>query len=255
MNRKWLLLAGLVAIFIPVISFMGCSSGSSLGNNGGSPLEISLSNQQEGIWVNGQGKVTVIPDVANLSLGIEAQAATVSEAQAEAASAMDKVMNALTKNGVAKKDIQTQYFNISKITRWDDKNQQEVVLGYRVTNTVTAKIRDMEKTGTIIDAVALAGGDLTRINSIYFSIDDPSASHKEARDKAMADAKNRAEQLADLAGVKLGKPTYISENLYFPSPIYRDVSMMEGAPAPTTPISPGEMEVTLSVQVVYAILN
>ncbi|MFC2008134.1 SIMPL domain-containing protein, partial [Chloroflexota bacterium] len=184
-------------------------------------------------------------------------AVTVSEAQAEAALAMDDVMNALSKNGVAKKDIQTQYFNISRITRWDDKNQQEVVIGYRVTNTVTAKIRDIEKTGTIIDDTVIAGGDLTRINNIYFSIDDPTAYHKEAREKAMNDAKNKAEQLADLSEVKLVKPTYISENLYFPPPIYKAVSMMEGAPAPapTTPISPGEMEVTLSVQVVYAILN
>jgi len=256
MNRKWLWIAGAAVLLIPVIVLAGCSAGT--GNLGGtSPLEINLNNQQEGIWINGQGKVTVVPDIANLSLGIEAQAAIVSEAQAEAALAMDEVMNALTKNGVAKKDIQTQYFNISKITRWDDKNQQEVVLGYRVANTVTAKIRDIEKTGAVIDAVALAGGDLTRINSIYFSIDDPAVYQKEARDKAMADAKDRAEQLADSAGVKLGKPTYISENLYFPSPVYRDVGVMEGAaaPAPTTPISPGEMEVTLSVQVVYAILN
>ena len=124
-------------------------------------------------------------------------------------------------------------------------------------NTVTAKIRDIEKTGIVIDAVAVAGGDLTRINNIYFSIDDPTPYQEEARDKAMVDAKTRAEQLADLAGVKLGKPTYISENLYFPPPIYKDVQMREGAPAPapTTPISPGEMEVTLSVQVAYAILN
>ncbi|MFC1871508.1 SIMPL domain-containing protein [Chloroflexota bacterium] len=257
MQKKWLLLAGLVAIVIPVITFMGCSAGSSLGTNGGSPLEINLNNQQEGIWVNGQGKVTATPDIANVSLGIEAQAATVSEAQAKAASAMDRVMDALSNNGVAKKDIKTQYFNISKVTRWDDNNRQEVVLGYRVTNTVTAKIRDIEKTGTLIDDTATAGGDLTRINNIYFSIDDPAPYQEEARDKAMADAKNKAEQLADLSGVKLGKPTYISENLYYPPPIYRDVGMMEGAPAPapTTPISPGETEVTLNVQVVYAILN
>ncbi|MFC2069224.1 SIMPL domain-containing protein [Chloroflexota bacterium] len=255
MTKKWLLLAGLVAIVIPIIAIMGCSAGSSLGNNGGSPLEINLNNQQDGIWVNGQGKVTTTPDIASVSLGIETQADTVIEAQAEAASVIDQVMNALTKNGIAKKDIKTQYFNISKVTRWDDKNRQEVVLGYRVTNTVTAKIRDIEKTGTIIDDTATAGGDLTRINNIYFSIDDPAPYQEEARDKAMADAKNKAEQLANLSGVKLGKPTYISENLYFPPPIYRDVPMMEAAPAPTTSISPGEMEVTLSVQVVYAIVN
>ena len=131
------------------------------------------------------------------------------------------------------------------------------MIGYRVTNTVTASIRDIEKAGTVIDAVALAGGDLTRINSIYFSIDDPTPYQKEARDEAMNDAKNKAEQLASLSGVKLGKPTYISENFYAPS-IYRyDVPMKEAgmSSAPSTIISPGEMDITLNVQVTYAILN
>lgn len=254
MQKRWLLLAGFVVILIPIIAFVGCSTSSNPGNNVG-PLGINLNSQQEGIWVNGQGKATATPDIANLSLGIEAQAATVSQAQAEATSAMDDVKNTLTNNGVAEKDIQTQYFNISKITRWDDKDGQEIILGYRVTNAVTVKIKDIEKTGEIIDAVALAGGDLIRINNIYFSIDDPAPYQEEAREKAMADAENKAEQLAKLAGVKLGKPTYISENLYFPQPIYRDGAMMEGASVPKTPISPGEMEITLSVQVAYAILN
>lgn len=257
MKKKWLWVVGLVALVVPVVALSGCYAGEGQESRTLSPLAINLNNQQEGIWVNGQGEVTVTPDIANVSLGIEAQAATVTEAQNQAALAMDNVMNTLTKNGVAKKDIKTQYFNISKITRWDEKNQQEIVLGYRVTNTVTAKIRDIEKTGTIIDAVALVGGDLTRVNNIYFSVEDPTTYHKEARDKAMADARNKAEQLASLAGVTLGKATYISENLYFPpTPIYRG-PMIEAAPAapPTTPISPGETEITLSVQVTYAILN
>jgi len=257
MNKKWLWVVGLVALVVPVVALSGCDAEEGQVSKTSSPLAINLNNQQEGIWVNGEGKVTATPDVANVSLGIESQAATVTEAQNNAASAMDTVMNTLTENGVAKKDIQTQYFNISKVTRWDDKNQQEVVLGYRVTNTVTAKIREIEKTGTIIDAVALAGGDLTRVNNIYFSVDDPTAYHKEARDKAMADARNKAEQLASLAGVKLGKATYISESLYLPpTPIYQG-PMMGAAPAaaPTTPISPGETEITLTVQVTYAILN
>ena len=251
MNKKWLLLAGLMVILIPMLVFAGCSFAPGSGNP---PLEIKLNNQQEGIWVNGQGKVTAIPDIANLSLGIEAQADTVNEAQMKAISAMDNVMNALTENGVARNDIKTQHFSINKVTRWDDKDRQEVIIGYRVSNIVTAKIRDIDKTGTVIDAVALAGGNLTRINNIYFSIDDPTQYEQEAREKAMVDAKNKAEQLATLSGVKLGKPTYISENLYFPMPIYRDAAMYKGAPAPT-PISPGEMEITLSVQVVYAIAN
>jgi len=197
MNKK-LLIIGLVALLVPVIAFTGCKV-SMPGGSGGPPIEVNVNNQQEGIWSSGEGKVTVTPDIATLSLGIEAQAATISDAQSEAQSAMDRVMDALDTNGVAEKDIQTQYFNISQITSWDDKNQQEIVIGYRVTNTVSAKIRDVTKAGIVIDAVALAGGDLTRVNYISFSVDDPTRYHDEARDKAMADARGKAEQLASLA--------------------------------------------------------
>jgi uncharacterized protein YggE len=257
MNKKWLWLAGLVALVVPAVALAGCTGDTTEGQIAGSPVEINLNNQQEGIWVNGEGEVTAIPDIANISLGIEAQAATVTEARTEAATAMEEVIKALTDKGVADKDIRTQYFNISKVTRWDDETRQEVVIGYRVTNTVDVKIREIDEAGSIIDAVALAGGDLTRVNGISFTIDDPTVYQREARDKAMADAKGRAEQLATLAGVTLGKPIYISESYYYPrGTSYKGISAvdMEEA-APMTPISPGEMEITLSVQVVYAILD
>lgn len=254
MNRKFALLGGLMALALVTGTIAGCSTAARTPLEV-SPLQIKVNSQQEGIWVSGQGKVTVEPDIANISLGIEAQASTVSDAQAQAASAMDKVMDVLTRNGVAKKDIQTQRFNISRVTRWDDKNQREIVIGYRVTNTVSAKIRDIDKAGATIDAVAQAGGDLTRINSIYFSIDDPTAYQNQAREKALADAKAKAAQMASLTGVKLGKATYITENLSSPSvPMYRGAAMDAGAaPAPTTPISPGQMDLAVTVQVVFAI--
>jgi len=246
MKKIWFLALGLgLALVLAVVGLAACTPGTTTVNTG---------YQQEGIWATGQGKVTVVPDIATLQLGIEAQAATVAEAQAQASQAMDRVMTTLTNNGVAKKDIQTQYFNITKITRWDDKNQREVIIGYRVTNIVTAKIRAIDKAGAIIDAVAVAGGDLTRIDSISFSIDDPTPYLAEAREKAMADAKAKAEQLARLSGVTLGKPTYISESSYFPSPAPIRLGDKE-ASSVETPISPGETDITISVQVVYAILK
>jgi uncharacterized protein YggE len=145
------------------------------------------------------------------------------------------------------------------VTRWDDVKSENIVIGYRVTNMVSAKIRDIDRTGTIIDAVTTAGGDLTRIDSIDFSIDDPRGYYEEARQEAVADARAKAEQLADLAGVSLGQPTYISEGAQSPPPIYRgggiyfDEAM--AMPVPETSISPGEMEVSLTVQVCYAILD
>jgi len=251
MKKHWLLAVGL-ALVLAIVGLAGCAPGT---NVLGELDEINLSTQQEGIWVTGQGKVNVVPDIAILRLGIEAEETSVAEAQTKAAEAMDKVMAALTENGVAKKDIQTQYFSIRRVTKWDRVKEEEVVVGYRVTNMVTAKIRDIDEAGTIIDAVAEAGGDLTRIDSIGFSVDDPSEYYEEAREKAMADAKAKAKQLASLAGVTLGKPTYISEGISYP--VYpREVIQYEkamAAPVPETAISPGEMEISLSLQVAYAI--
>jgi len=251
MKKYWLGVVGLVLV-LAMVGLAGCRAGST--TVGKIDLgAIDLNSQQVGIWVNGEGKVTVTPDIATLNLGISAQAASVAEAQSQAAEAMNRVMTALADNGVAKKDIQTQRFSIDQITRWDEEKQQEVVIGYRVTNMVTAKIREIDKTGSIIDAVAAAGGDFTRINGIGFSVDDPSPYYEQARQKAMADARAKAEQLASLSGVKLGKPTYISEGTIYPvyPSMYKEAA---GAPAPT-PISPGELELTLTVQVVYAILE
>jgi len=252
MRKNWLLAVGL-ALVLAIVGLIGCSPGTTVL---GEIERINVNSQQEGIWVTGTGKVSIVPDIATLRLGIEAQEASVAEAQSKATDAMNRVVDALTDNGVANKDIQTQYFSIRQVTKWDGEREEEIVVGYRVSNIVAAKIRDIDKTGTIIDAVAEAGGDLTRINSIAFSVDDPSDYYEEAREKAMADAEAKARQLAKLGGVTMGKPTYISEGVSYS--IYPREYMYEkaGAPEPVeTPISPGEMEISRTVQVVYAILG
>jgi uncharacterized protein YggE len=256
MKNKIFLVVGAVLVLVLTV-LAGCSTTGGAAAAESQPINVNVGNQQTGIWVNGEGKVTVTPDVATINLGVSAQAATVAEAQNQAATAMDQVMSALTSNGVAQNDIKTQYFNIQQVTRWDDKGQQETIIGYRVSNMVTAKIRTLDKVGTIIDAAASAGGDLTRINGINFSVDDPSQYYDQARELAMQDAKAKAEQIAELSGVTLGRPTYVVENTYTPPIIYRDAmakaEMVAGAPAPTTPITPGEADITLNVQVSYAI--
>jgi uncharacterized protein YggE len=249
MKRKLLWVLGLTLV-LAVVGLCGCGPRTTTVDN------VQFSSQQTGIWVTGTGEVTATPDLATLRLGIAAEATTVAEAQSQAIDAMDKVMESLKDNGVDEKDIQTQYFNIRQVTEWDRIEEEEKVTGYRVTNMVTAKIREVDKAGTIIDAVAVAGGDFTRIDGISFSVDEPSAYYEEAREKAMADAKDKAENLAELGGVSLGKPTYISEGAAVPYTIYRDVTMEAAAPVPAptpTPISPGEIEISLTIQVAYAI--
>ena len=219
---------------------------------------VSLPQQQNtGIWVTGQGEAMAVPDIAELRLGVEARADTVAEAQTQASEAMDKVVVALKDNGVAEKDIQTQRFSIYPVTRWIREKDEEEIIGYRVTNIVVAKIREMDKVGDIIDAVAEAGGDLTQIQGISFSVDDPTPYYEEARAKAVKDAKDKALQLADLADVKLGKPTYISEGLVYRPELTRGIyeaAAPAPAPAPETPIIPGELKITLNIQIVYAIV-
>jgi len=255
MKKIWMVVIGVAVMVLAVVGVTGCSSEGATFTGGSLELKGSLSGQQEGIWVNGNGKVYAVPDVAILQLGIESQEITVAEAQSKAQQAMSDVMKALEAQGIAEKDIQTQYFNIQRVTRWDNDKQQEIVIGFRVTNMVTAKIRDVNKAGAVIDAVAVAGGDLTRIDSIGFTVDDPSEYYAQAREMAVTDAAAKAKQLADAAGVRLGKLTYISESSYVPGPIYRQdmIEKVAAAPAVETPVSPGEMEITNIVQLVYAI--
>jgi uncharacterized protein len=219
-------------------------------------VSVTIPNQQVGIWVNGEGKVTLTPDLATIQLGVEAQAGSVSEAQKQASDAMDKLVKSLTSNGIASKDIQTRFFSVTRVTRWDDKTQTEVITGYRVSNSVTVKIRTLDRVGTIIDDVSEAGGDLTRINGISFSVEDPTAARAQARNKAMADAKAKAEQLAKQGGVKLGSPTYINESSSAPFqsvPYSVMAADSKAAGAAATPVSAGEMDITVNVQVTYAI--
>ena len=214
--------------------------------------------QQVGISVSGEGRVAVAPDVAVLRLGVEADASTVAEASAKAATAMDGIMASLKRNGVAEKDIRTQNFNITQLTRYDDKQQRQIVLGYRVSNQVSAQLRDLSKVGAAIDDAAKAGGDLTRVQGISFQVSNPTAAVTQARDQALKDALGKAQQIAKALNAKVGKPISVSESGGAVPLIEKSFDMRSGAAAPAfaappTPISPGESEVRTSVYIVFAI--
>jgi uncharacterized protein YggE len=246
MKKKFMLFAVIAAILLVSVLLVGCQAS-------GSTTFTANTNQQTGISVSGQGIVYVTPDIVNLQLGIQAQAATVADAQSQAATAMNNVLAALAANGVAKADIQTQNYSIQQTTRYDNVKQQEISTGYQVINYVNVKVRDVTKAGVILDAVTAAGGDLTRVNSVQFSLNDPTSANNQARDQAMADAKATAAQLASDAGVKLGNPISISESEVSPiSKMYASDMAVPSASGSTT-ISSGELEITVSVQVTYAI--
>ncbi len=246
MRKKFMLFAVIAAILLVSVLLVGCQAS-------GSTTFTANTNQQTGISVSGQGIVYVTPDIVNLQLGIQAQAATVADAQSQAATAMNNVLAALAANGVAKADIQTQNYSIQQTTRYDNVKQQDISTGYQVINYVNVKVRDVTKAGVILDAVTAAGGDLTRVNSVQFSLNDPTSANNQARDQAMADAKATASQLASDASVKLGNPLSISESEVSPiSKMYASDMAVPSASGSTT-INSGELEITVSVQVTYAI--
>ena len=227
-----------------------------------SPAASQSGTSQSGIWVAGEGSVTLEPDLAMLGLGVEARGETVSDAIAEASTAMDAVLGALRGQGIQDRDVQTRNFNV-----WPEYEYQEVMqdgamrrtrvlVGYVVSNTVTAKIRDLDSVGVVIDEVAAAGGDTTRIDSVGFTVDDQSAYAEELRSKAVADAKEKASHFASLAGVSLGEPTFISEAAASSPgvPVFREsAAFAMAAAAPATSISGGELELRMSVQVLFEI--
>ncbi len=126
--------AGLVVV-VALVGVAGCTPVGSVGT--------VQSIQQEGIWVSGTGEVSAAPDVVHIRLGIEAQDETVARAQSDAAVAMDRVMTALESGGVAEEDIQTQSFSIRQVTRWDRDLEEEIIVGYRVSNDVLVKVREV----------------------------------------------------------------------------------------------------------------
>lgn len=139
------------------------------------------------------------------------------EAQRQAQERISKVISTLMGKKIPEKDIQTIHFIITPVRQWIEegpKMGKEMIIGYRVSNIYSrVKVREIAKAGEVIDSAIVAGGDLIRVQSISFTIDDPTALYKLAREKAIADAKSRAEELARLLGVEVGKATFISEGV------------------------------------------
>lgn len=258
MKRKipWLIV-GIMALLVGLVG-AGCAAGAA-GQTGANSLSIpDLGGvlQPNGIHVSGEGKVVATPDLIVASLGIESQALTVAEAQANARKAMDAVMNALKANGVKDKDIQTQNFSIAPVTRWIDKEGRQEITGYRVSNIVTVKLRQLDVAGTIIDAVADAGGDSARVQGISFTVENPEVLKAQAEKLALQDAKARATAMAETLGVDLGKLIYAQfgyTSLPVPMSLVRDSVAKAGESLPPTVINPGELTITASAQLVYAI--
>ena len=214
---------------------------------------INRQKTEKTVRVSGTGIVAGDPDVVVLSIGVAVERDSVKQARTEAAEAMAGVIESLKGNGLVDTDIQTQHFSIHQ--RYDYVKGKREFRGYNVTNTVSAKIRDLDTVGNVIDDAAEAGGDLVEINSIQFTIDDATKLKMQARVAAMQNAQAKAQTLATEGGVTLGKPISISESgdFYAPYPVNLEFAFADDAVAAETPIQSGQLQITVTVNVVYEI--
>jgi uncharacterized protein YggE len=223
-----------------------CTPSVTVENTGGTTEGTSA-----GISVSGTGKVVGAPDTLTISFGVVVLADSVATAVSQAAENADAVIASLTAAGVAEEDIQTTNYSI--FPQYDYSTDTQTLVGYQVNNTVTAKVRDLDAAGTIIDDVAAAGGDTTTVSGVSFSIEDNEQLVEAARAAAWDDARTKAEQLAGLAGVTLGSPTSIVETFSSPPvPIAFNEATLSAAADSVTPIAPGTQQVAVTLSVVYS---
>jgi uncharacterized protein len=203
------------------------------------------------LTVAAEGRAERAPDVADLSAGVVTQAATASEALRLNAGRMTTVIAALKRAGIAGRDIQTSGLNLNPQYLYRE-NQPPQLTGYQVVNNVSVRVRDLDNMGRTIDALVAQGAN--QINGPSFRLDKPDAALDEARVAALAKARQRAELYARAAGMSVRRIAAISETSAmtpppYPVPVMRAESM--AAKDAATPIAPGEVEASITVNVTF----
>lgn len=197
---------------------------------------------------SGTGKVTVKPDVAFVNAGIRIQAQTVKSAQEQINTIINKVSAEVKSLGVEAKDIQTTNYNVNP--DYDFSAGTQKIKGYTASTTLAIKMKDIDKINNVIDAVTQAGAN--EISGITFDVDDKAKIENEAREKAVAQAKKKAEDAAKIAGFKLGRIINYSEGSYDPQPgLFRATEV--NIAQEKTQLEPGSSEISITVTLSYEI--
>jgi uncharacterized protein YggE len=219
------------------------------------------------VSVSGEGEAFAIPDIAEVTATIRKEAKTAKDAQAQIAKIEKAALEYLKGSGIAEKDIKTTSYNSYPKYEWQEgtvtclaigcppsRPGKNVLTGYEITETITIKVRDTEKVGDIIDGLTKAG--VNEVQGPNYTIDDETKVQADARDKAITDAKVKAEALAKSLGVKLVRIVNFSEGGGgYPTPMYAKAEMAfdnsAGSAAPELP--KGENKYVSNVTITYEI--
>jgi uncharacterized protein len=206
--------------------------------------------------VTGTAEVSVKPDICNISFGVETfDKKSAREAYRSNAEVMNALSAAVLATGIDTKDVQTSGFSVTPQYHYDNDNHRRIFDGYRVYHSLDVKVRDLDKPSAVLDAGMDAGA--TQVNNVTFAVENPKKYTSDARVEAVKAAQAKAQSMADLTGVKLGKPISISENepggwgqYYAQANVAVDAA---SAVAESPGLQPGEFKLTRTVYITYEI--
>ena len=218
-----------------------------------------VNSGQVGVWVNGQAKIMTTPDIVEMSLGIESINKIVSESVKTVSIDHEKLISILLKKGIEKNEIKTTRYTINPQYKYTKDGSE--LTGYKVSHYLSFTYRDIDRIGELIDTISYGPesiGNNLRINSINFSIEDPIVFESKLRENAIADAKRKANELANFANITLGSPIYISENSstnFTKQMTESDIGLARMAAVPSTEISSGQLTLTFNVNMGFSIVK
>ena len=208
-------------------------------------------NKSDLFQAEGQGSVSQVPDLVTISFGVTKSSSTVSDAQNQTNEAINSILKNLKNLGVSEKDLKTTNYSVNPNYNFEGIQR---ITGYTVTQNIDLKIKDIKNTNRLIDAITGNGGNL--IGQVQFGFDDKTKAKLEnkARKEAVGNAKEKAQNLANAAGVRLGKIINVTESQdNFPRPIPFESTKTGIQETPSTNITPGENSIKISVTLTYEI--
>lgn len=211
----------------------------------------AVPNQRDTITIDGEGKVSSKPTLAQINVGLYSEGADVPTVQSENSRKVNAMVAALKDASIAEADLQTNNYNIAPKYEYKDGSQR--VVGYTVSQNLEVKVRDLAKVGTVLSRVGQLGAN--QVSGVNFTLDDPSSLKQAARRKALEDARAKAEEIASTLGVDIIRVVTFSEAGTAPPPMpyFRTEAVAADAKAVAPDIQPGSLDVASHVSVTYEI--
>jgi uncharacterized protein YggE len=224
--------------------------------SGGISSPAHATTNAKTLTTHGEAEITVAPDTAFLTFGVESEAATAAASLEANAVAMEKVIASIKNQGIPEKEIQTSGFSLYPNYEYVRKNNRDVreLTGYRVHNNVSIKTKQLKDLGKLIDTTVNAGANI--VQNISFGIENTIALEEEALKAAVKHARSKADTLAEAAGSRVLEVLAVEEGGgYGFQPYSPDMGVMDGVSRKMalTPIEPGQLNLTTSVKVTFKI--